>query len=372
MNSRIAFTGGGTAGHVFPGLAVLRCLEESPRGEKGHPISKRPLEFFWIGSRGGLERRILREAGIPYYGIPAGKLRRYLSFKNFTDVFKVAAGILASLIILIRERPDLLFSKGGFVSVPPVLAARFLKIPVIIHESDADPGLATRITSRFARRILVSYDETQDCFPPPRRRRVVVTGNPVRGEIFLGNREAGRKALGVAPGKLLLLVLGGSQGALEINELIGELAPRLVKKCRILHQMGGQTYKPSSVRGYDTRDFIGAELPDFLAAADLVVSRAGAGTLWELAVLGKPMLLIPLGERNSRGDQMRNAELFQSRGAAEVLSGKVTPRRLEEALNRLLENPERRRTLSAASEAVVRGRGGAAAAELIRAELDRQ
>ena len=365
MNSRIAFTGGGTAGHVFPGLAVLRSLEEAPEG-------RGPLECFWIGSSGGMERQILGEAGIPYYGIPAGKLRRYLSLQNFTDLFKVVAGILSSLAILIQRRPALLFSKGGFVSVPPVLAAWILRIPVMIHESDVDPGLATRITARFARRILVSYEETRNCFAPPLGERVAVTGNPVRREIYLANREAGRRALGLADDQLLLMVLGGSQGALQINKLIAELAPQLVKRCQILHQMGKQTYRASSVEGYDTRKFIGAELPDYLAAADVVVSRAGAGSLWELAALRKPMILIPLGRENSRGDQIRNAELFQTRGSAETLTGEVTPQRLMQTLNRLLEDPARRRALSGACETLAQRRGDRAVAELIWAELAQQ
>lgn len=197
----------------------------------------------------------------------------------------------------------------------------------------------------------------------------MVTGNPVRAEIYRGSREEGRKALGLGEGDLLLMVLGGSQGALQINRLIGELAPKLVKRCRILHQMGSLTFEKSTLEGYETREFIGPELPDYLAAADLVVSRAGAGTLWELAALRKPMVLIPLGTGSSRGDQLKNAELLKKRGAAEVLSGEVTVTQLEELLTRLLDDKARREALSSACGGLVEHRGDEVVADLILAEL---
>ena len=350
MSKRIAFTGGGTAGHVFPGLAVYRALEsELLRREWA-------ADLYWIGGRRGMEGPLLKDHAVRFHGIPTGKLRRYFSLRNLIDPFKVVAGFFAALFLFLRERPDLLFSKGGFVAVPPVLAAGLLKIPVFIHESDTDPGLATRITSRIAEKIFVAYEETRDQFPPPLRDKVVVTGNPVRKEILEGDRARGREALGIREDELLLLVLGGSQGALQVNDLIRTLAPELVKSSRILHQMGDLTYKESNLEGYDTRRFIGAELPDTLAAADLVVSRAGAGTLWELASLGKPMVLIPLGSGSSRGDQLKNAEMLEKKGAARVLTGAVTEELLFQVLQELIRDPQKRESLSRGCTGVVRGR----------------
>ncbi len=347
MNKTIAFTGGGTAGHVFPGLAVYRRLE-SEAEEAGIELS-----MFWMGSRKGMEGRIIRKEGIPYIGLPSGKLRRYFSIRNFLDLFNIAAGFIISLICLARRKPDMLFSKGGYVSVPPVMAARFLKIPVFAHESDTDPGLATRISSRFAHRILVSFEETVEYFQDNIRSRIIVTGNPVRDEIYRADRERGRLMLGLDANETLLLVLGGSQGALQINKLIWKSAERLVTKGKILHQMGELTYRESEIEGYETRRFIGEELPDIMAAADLVVSRAGAATLWELAVLGKPMILIPLGTGSSRGDQLKNAEILKSRGAARVFSGEIEPLELENEIEGLLASSQARSDMALAAGTLV-------------------
>jgi len=355
----VAFTGGGTAGHVFPGLAVWRELE-SLAAESGTE-----LDLVWLGSRKGMEKGILKGEGIPYRGFFSGKLRRYFSFQNFLDLFRLAAGFTGAFFYLLRKKPDILFSKGGFVSVPPVAAAGLLGIPVFVHESDADPGLATRIGSRFARRILVSYPETRDCFPPARRELVTVTGNPVREAVYRGNRQRGRELLGLDDATPLLLVLGGSQGALQVNLLVEALAPELVRHGRILHQMGSLTFKESSLPGYETRDFIRDELPDFMAAADLVLGRAGAATLWELAVLGKPMVLIPLGTGSSRGDQLRNARIFERRGAARVFQGEVNPGELGRTLTELLTSPELRKKMGETSASLAGDKPGRTIAGLI-------
>jgi len=362
MKNRVAFTGGGTAGHVFPGLAVYRTLEKSAPD----------LELYWIGSRKGMEVSILADQGIKNYRIPAGKLRRYFSLRNILDVFNVIGGFFGALFILMIKRPALLFSKGGFVSVPPVMAARVLGIPVFAHESDTSPGLATRLSSKFATKILVSYDETRDHFPSHLRDRIVVTGNPVRSEIVQGDRGAGRSALGLGNDDILLMVVGGSQGALQINLLIQELAPELLKKCRILHQMGRLTYKESELDGYETVEFIGPELPDYLAAADVVISRAGAGSLWELVTLRKPMVLIPLGTGSSRGDQLKNAELLEKRGAARVLSGEVTASDLKAVLDELFDTVEARGKLSVACEGLAQKQGDRAIADLILESLRKE
>jgi UDP-N-acetylglucosamine--N-acetylmuramyl-(pentapeptide) pyrophosphoryl-undecaprenol N-acetylglucosamine transferase len=342
MSSTIAFTGGGTAGHVFPALAVAERLAGSRAGR-----------VVWIGSLSGIERQILARMPIRYYGIPAGKLRRYFSWRNFIDLFNILAGILASLAVLIREKPALLFSKGGFVSVPPVLAASLLRIPVFTHESDVNPGLATRINARFAEKILVSFRESVELLSRPRRwlrlpgpGRVVWTGNPVRSELLAGDRETGRRLVGCPADRRLLLVLGGSLGSSRINRLVAEVLEPLTRACFVVHQMGDREFRAAGRPGYHPAPFFREELPHLLRAADLVVSRAGANILWELAALGLPSLLIPLSLEASRGDQIENAEVFSRAGAAEVLpEEEATGEKLLQAVCRLLDDEEGRRRM---------------------------
>lgn len=311
---KILFTGGGTGGHVYPGLAILEKLQKIGQ-----------YEVTWIGSSKGVERSIVEEASVPFIGIPAGKFRREFSFKNFTDLFRVLGGLFASIYHLKHLKPDLLFSKGGFVSVPPVLAAFLLKIPVISHESDMDPGLATRIALPLARKLLVPFPESVEQYPLRYRSKIVVTGNPVRSALFQGNAEEGRKLLGLVQDKPILLVLGGSQGAMEINQLVWSTLHDLLKDFQVVHQVGPlhanapELAEKAHLTGYVFKGFFKEELPHVLAMADVVVSRAGAGTLWELAALCKPMLLIPLRGSGTRGDQVRNARLFELHGWAKAL-----------------------------------------------------
>ncbi|HOV62296.1 MAG TPA: undecaprenyldiphospho-muramoylpentapeptide beta-N-acetylglucosaminyltransferase [Spirochaetia bacterium] len=327
-----AFTGGGTGGHVFPGIAVYESLRS---------LTHDTVDCFWIGSRGGIEEELLKRFSIQYEGIHAGKLRRYFSFKNFTDVIKILMGYIEARRILKRRRPRVLFSKGGFVSVPPVIAAHRLGIPVVTHESDVDPGLATRINSRYADVICVAYEKTAAAFPEEQREKVVVTGNPVRDEIWRGNRTKGRALLGVPDGKKVLLVLGGSLGARAINDLIAAIVDDLLPHCFIVHQMGSLSFVPSHREGYVTKALFEGDFPDILMASDLVVSRSGAGTLWENAVCRKPAILIPLGMGSSRGDQVKNAEIFRSMGAARVLDEEgLTPLRLKEEILSLIRDEE--------------------------------
>ncbi len=333
----IAVAGGGTGGHVYPGLAVIEELKDRVPD----------CSVFWIGSGKGMEKGIVERAGVSFFSIPAGKLRRYFSLLNFVDLFKIAGGFFHSLYLLKKHKVTILFSKGGFVSVPPVVACRILKIPVVTHDSDLDPGLATRINSRFADKILVPYKESVNNFASI--ERVVVTGNPVRREILNGDAEEGRRIFNIPEGKKILLVLGGSLGALQLNNLIYSIAERLVSGYYIVHQMGLQTYKKSELDGYVTVPFLTYELPHILAAADLVVSRAGAGTLWESGVTGKASILIPLGLDSSRGDQIRNAEFFAAHGAAEIMKGEVTPQALFDRIVSLMEDEERRSTMSQAA-----------------------
>lgn len=277
-----------------------------------------------MGGTTGMERRIVG-GRIRYYGIPTGKLRRYFSFENLWDLFRVAAGIVRAWALVRRLRPDVLFSKGGFVSVPPVIAAKLLGVPVVSHESDADPGLATRINARFSDQMCVAYESTRRCFHRRYRNRVTVTGNPLRNEILRGNRVDGLRSLGfsVADSRPVVLFLGGSLGAQQINELVEQLLPTIGSTWRVVHQTG--TTHRAGIRRDDhyAASYFGPELPDILAAADLVVCRAGASTLWEVAVLGIPMLLVPLAG-GSRGDQVRNAAIFARAGAAVSLHSSGT------------------------------------------------
>jgi len=335
----IVYTGGGTAGHIYPGLAVLFEMKER---------SGDSLRQVWIGSNQAMDRSLVENTGVEFFGIPAGKLRRYVSFRNFIDMFKFAAGIIRAFRILRRLKPAVVFSKGGYVTVPVVLAARLLGIPTVSHESDAEPGLATKINSRFSTRVLVSFPETARHFHQTARDRVEVSGNPIRSSLYGGNRQRGLKKAG--PGKEpVLLVLGGSQGARQINNLIKDCLENLLGLCRVIHQHGSWDAPPERVPGYLPFDFIAEDLPDFLQAADLVVCRAGASTIWELAALGKPSILIPLGTGSSRGDQQTNARIFEKHGASIVLTGDVSAEQLMEEVNGLLNDPLRLETMGKAA-----------------------
>jgi UDP-N-acetylglucosamine--N-acetylmuramyl-(pentapeptide) pyrophosphoryl-undecaprenol N-acetylglucosamine transferase len=308
---------------------------------------------FWIGSGNTIEKSLVKRWGIPYYRIPSGKLRRYFSFQNIIDIFKIGAGCIASLFILARERPKVLFSKGGFVSVPPVFAARILKIPVITHESDSDPGLATKINSRFADVICTSWEQTAAYFPKRMQRRVQCTGNPVRKEIFRGDGGKGRNLLSIDDTTPVIVVLGGSQGAKQVNDLVTGHLENLLNQGVVVHQTGSESTTQSNVPGYYTFSFIADELPHFLAAADLVVSRSGANILCELAALGKPSLLIPLGGGTTRGDQERNARMFADAGAAVILSGKNNQAdTFSQTISALLADKKRLKEMGAAASSL--------------------
>lgn len=329
----IFFTGGGTGGHVYPGFAVHDALV--PMLE----TAGKNARVVWIGSRRGMEKDIVKEKGIPYIGVPAGKLRRYVSLKNIIDVFKVAAGVVASYFIMVRHRPAAVFSKGGFVSVAPVLGARFARVPAVTHESDYDPGLATRINSRSASKILVSFDDTVSYFPEPFREKVVVTGCPVRPDVPGGDRKKGLDYLQFTEAKPVLFVVGGSQGARFINRLVWDSLQDLLERWNIVHQTGNHTEGPQAGEGYVRLPYIRQEYADILAAADLLVCRAGATTLLESAAAAKPSILIPLGSGSSRGDQIRNAGLFERLGASYILpDGEAQVGDLLELTNRLIED----------------------------------
>lgn len=332
----IAFTGGGTGGHIYPALAVAELVQQ-----------RIPCRLIWIGSDSGIDRSIVESAGIEFFGIPTGKLRRYFSLKNLTDTVKIGAGFLVARRILKKNRPALLFSKGGFVSVPPCFAAATLGIPVFTHESDFSPGLATRLNIRVAERIFTAYGATVQSLPSAYRSRAAVVGNPVRPAFRKGNPEKGRSFLRVDNQNPLLLVLGGSQGARQVNDLIREALGELTALCTVIHQTGpsAQGILPATDT-YRPIPYIKNEMPDVLAASTVVVGRSGAGTLWEAAAVGVPLILIPLEGPGTRGDQVENAEYFQSQGAALVLSGSsVTAANLVDLLKRVLGDRALRESL---------------------------
>jgi len=335
----IVFTGGGTGGHIYPGLAVIDELRRL--GFTGR--------IAWIGSEKELDRSIVAGHGIEYFAIPSGKFRREISFQNLTDLGRIVAGYFRAKSVLKMLRPALLFSKGGYVSVPPCRAATALGIPVFTHESDASPGLATRLNSAHAERILTSWEDTARFFPQSLRSRIIRTGNPTRPDLFEGDKARGLKLLGFSDDRPILFVLGGSQGAKEVNRLVLSSLSRLCPTVQIVHQTGQAHYEdvlhaipddPAIRAAYRPLAYIGKEIADIYAASDIVAGRAGAGTVWEAASLGKPMILIPLSGTGTRGDQVENAALASKAGAAIVLEGdKATPEAFVAAVQSFL-NPE--------------------------------
>lgn len=350
----VAFTGGGTGGHIYPGLAVADALREKCAA------SGMEISIIWIGSLSKMDRNIVlnsgngggRKSADKFYGIPSGKMRRYFSLKNFIDVFKIGFGFVAAFFILLCRRPVFLFSKGGFVSVPPCVAARLLGIKVFTHECDFTPGLATRINSKFAHKVLLSYEETRGYFASGGSDKFVVTGNPVRPVFYETNPAIGLNFAGIEKAeKPILLAMGGSLGAAQINSLVFENIEFLCKNFIVLHQTGlKNTVKiPDDAseevkKSYHAFPFVYGEMPHLIAASDIVLSRAGANSIWECAVLAKPMLLIPLEGSGTRGDQVDNAEYFEKRGAAVVLKkADLSATALQDALLSLKTKEQRKK-----------------------------
>lgn len=302
---KILFTGGGTAGHVTPNIALI---EET---------QKRGWLCAYVGSPKGIEHEMIAALDIPFHGIASGKLRRYFSWQNFIDPLFVVLGFLQSVFICLRQKPDVVFSKGGFVSVPVVAAAWLLRIPVISHESDVSPGLANRLAYPFCRTICITFEETARFLP---EGKVFVAGTPVRKSLLDGDAKRGLDYLGFDGEKDVLLVFGGSLGAGVINQQVRAVLARLLETFDIVHVVGAGNVEPElSQRGYVQREFIRSEFGDVLAAAALVVSRAGANSLYELFVTRTPHLLIPLTLAASRGDQIDNASTFASKGFSHVI-----------------------------------------------------
>lgn len=304
---KIVMTGGGTAGHVTPNIALMPALRS-----EGYEIS-------YIGSYEGIEKRLIEEQGIPYHGISSGKLRRYFDPKNFSDPFKVLKGYGQSVKLLKKIKPDIVFSKGGFVSVPVVLAAKRCKIPAIIHESDLTPGLANRLAIPSATKVCCNFPETLSHLP---KEKAVLTGSPIREELLSGNADAAFSLCQFEDrSKSVILIIGGSSGSRAINTAIRNLLPELIKNYNIIHLCGKGNLDTSlnAVSGYAQFEYANKELADMFALADLVISRAGANAICELLTLRKLNILIPLSAAASRGDQIMNANSFRSQGFSYVL-----------------------------------------------------
>lgn len=328
MSKKIVLTGGGTAGHVTPNLALLPYLRA-----EGY-------EIVYIGSEKGMERALIEAEGVTYYSIPTGKLRRYLSKENLSDMFKVVKGIHEAKKLLKKLKPDLVFSKGGFVAVPVVLGAKKNNIPVIIHESDITPGLANKIAMPSARVICSTFPETLQYVP---KGKGVYTGTPIRKELFEGNRAKGLAACGFSGKKPVLLMMGGSLGAVKLNNCLREILPELTKTFDIIHLCGKGNLDETLLDRADYKQFeyVSDGLNDLLAAADLIVSRAGSNSISEFLALKKPHLLIPLSARASRGDQILNAASFEKQGFARVLDeDEMTAETMKREIFALYENKD--------------------------------
>jgi UDP-N-acetylglucosamine--N-acetylmuramyl-(pentapeptide) pyrophosphoryl-undecaprenol N-acetylglucosamine transferase len=323
-----------------------------------------------------MDRSLVEEAGLDFYGVPSGRLRRYFSLKTVPDSFRVIAGFFAARAILKKERARLLFSKGGFVSVPPCAAAASLGIPVFTHESDFSPGLATRINARFAARtggaVFTAYEDTARFLPAAVRDRVTISGNPVRGVFRAADASRGREFLGAGPQERILLVLGGSQGAQEINALVRACLPELCGYYTVVHQYGpGVEWDVPASGRYKPYAFIRDEMPHVLAAAELVLGRSGAGTVWECDVMGKPMLLVPLRGSGTRGDQVENARFFDEAGAAVVLTGEdAAPAALVKAVAALAQDGEKRSAMAAAARKIGEKDGAAIISQALSRAID--
>lgn len=303
---KIVLTGGGTAGHVTPNIALLPYLKESG------------FEISYIGSYDGIEKKLITDFDIPYYGIATGKFRRYLDIKNLTDPFRVMKGFSEARKYLKKIKPDIIFSKGGFVSVPVVRAAASLHIPCIIHESDMTPGLANKLCIPVAKKVCCNFPETLSMLP---KDKAVLTGSPIRDELKKGDKLAALDMCKFTANKPIIMVIGGSLGAASINQAVRDALPKLLHDFQIVHICGKDKIDNMLLHkeSYIQFEYVKSELKDLFAMADVVISRAGANSICELLALKKPNLLIPLSASSSRGDQILNAKSFESQGYSMVI-----------------------------------------------------
>ena len=356
---RILVTGGGSAGHISPALAVIQTIKEMA-SEKNLAA-----DFLYLGGRRGLEEEQVTRAGIRFAGVETGKLRRYFSWQNFSDAGRVPLGVLQATGIVRRFRPDVVFSTGGYVSVPPVMAARLLNIPILIHEQTVQVGLANRIAARCASNIALSWDSAMADLAPNLQKKAFVTGNPVRPQIFGGNKNEANRIFDFGEDLPSLYITGGSQGSRLLNRAVEEALPELLKSCRIIHQCGQQpegqeqdyerlenavkNLPENLARRYRFTRYVREEINHVFAWADLVLGRAGAGTVSELCVLGKPAVYVPLVPTGG-DEQTRNAQMSEKAGAAKiVVQSECNAAKLLSELPPLLNNSAQLQKMSVAA-----------------------
>lgn len=322
---KIILTGGGTAGHVTPNIALVPRLKESG------------FEIKYIGTYDGMEKKLVEDAGLDYEGISSGKLRRYFSWKNFSDPFRVVKGYFEAKKIIKKYKPDVVFSKGGFVTVPVVYAAHKYKVPVIIHESDMTPGLANKLAIKKADKVCHNFPETAQYLGS----KAVHTGSPIRQELFNGNKITALDMCGFTANKPVIMVTGGSLGAENVNKLVRKALPELLKNFQVAHLCGKGKLDENltTTAGYAQFEYISEEMKDFFAMADLIISRAGANSICEISALKKPNILIPLSAKASRGDQILNARSYAKQGFSEVLDeDTATAEDLIQTVNKIYSN----------------------------------
>jgi len=311
MSSTIAFTGGGTAGHVTPNIALI------------HEFQKEGWNIVYIGSDVGIEKSMISDLGIPFYAVSSGKLRRYFSLKNILDPFKIILGIMQSLKLFYQIKPDVVFSKGGFVAFPVVVGAWLNRVPVVAHESDMSPGLANRLSFPFVTKICLTFDAAKKHFK--KQQKIEVTGTPIREQLFNGSKEKGLELCGFESDKPCVLVIGGSLGSGSINRSVREVINEITQEYQVIHLCGKGKIDSSllKLKGYCQLEYANEELADLFAASDAVISRAGANSLYEILAMSKPHLLIPLSARVSRGDQIQNAAYFEKAGISMVIQDEL-------------------------------------------------
>jgi UDP-N-acetylglucosamine--N-acetylmuramyl-(pentapeptide) pyrophosphoryl-undecaprenol N-acetylglucosamine transferase len=350
---KILFTGGGTAGHINPIIAISRKIKEI--------YPQEDIRFFYIGPKDNFAENLLSQEGFKIKTISSGKIRRYLGFQSFfqniSDIlFKIPVGFFQALFYIFIFSPDLIFSKGGYGSIPVVLAGWLLMVPIFFHESDVSLGAANRLMSRFALEIFISFPfEKMDYFLP---HKMISVGNPIRSEILGGEEEEARKIFNLTGGKPVILILGGSQGSQRINDLILEILPEILINFELIHQCGEKNFQQVEAEAkvmideslgkyYHLFPFLGEnELKNAYKIADLIVSRAGSGSIFEIAALAKPSILIPLPEA-AQDHQIKNAYTYADRGACIVIEeANLTPHFFLERLKSLFSQPERLREMA--------------------------
>lgn len=344
MNPSILFTGGGTAGHVTPNIALIDELQHD-----GWDVA-------YVGSADGIEKTIMDKIGIRFYSVANGKLRRYYSMKNLLDPFKIVWGIFQSIFLIAKLKPSVVFSKGGFVAFPVVVGAYLNRVPVIAHESDISPGLATRLCLPFVNKLCLTFEAGKKYFK--KQDKIVVTGTPIRQQLFTGSASKGLKLCGFNEDKPCILVIGGSLGAGSINKCIREHLEQLTKQFQIIHICGKDKIDTNlnQMLGYKQLEYANEELADYFAAANFVISRSGANSLYEILALNKAHILIPLSAKASRGDQIQNARYFQEQGISiviqdEDLSGDTLTKAIAELMQNKAEIEQKIKALHIASAA---------------------